>query len=161
MIVMKRKLMALGLILSMWSGSASVGNINALRIHYLSGEEMTILLDEDPVVRFEDLDLVISTCTNGINIASDEVVKFTYLNVDPGGIPNVDMSDILFSLGKESVTVSNLDPHVSVSIYTVDGILMSSAEAASDGRAILPLPGQSYTVYLLKTPFVTFKIRRP
>lgn len=143
------------------STRASTGDINALRIHCRSGENVTILLDENPVVRFENLDLVIATDKNVLNFPSEEAEKLTYVSADPGGISGAVLPDALFTFGEESLKVANLAPYTSVAIYTVDGKLISSAITDGNGNATLTLPGQSASVYIVQTPSVSFKIRRP
>lgn len=158
---MKRKLITLCLLMLSVAVWASTDDINALRIHCKSGEDVTILLDENPVVRFQDFDLVISTDLNVVTFPSEQAEKFTYVVVDPTGISSPTLSDVLFSFGKESVKVSNLAAQTHVSIYMVDGRLISSAVTDSSGSAVLPLPEQSATVYIVKTPSLSFKLSRP
>lgn len=143
------------------STGASPGDINALRIHCRSGENVTILLDENPVVRFENLDLVIATDKNVLNFPSAEAENLTYVSVDPGGISSAVLPDAMFTFGEESLKVANLTPDTYVAIYTVDGKLISSATTDGNGNASLTLPGQSASVYIVQTPSVSFKIRRP
>lgn len=94
-------------------------------------------------------------------MASEEAQKITYVCVDPDGITSAEMTDAVFSFGKEMLIVRNLAPQTSVSIYTVDGRLVSSAVTDGDGNASLNFPGQSAGVYILQTPTVSFKIHRP
>ncbi len=74
---MRRKSLFVCLLLSAAAAQASYEDINALRIHRKSGEDVTILLDDNPVVRFEDGDIVVATHTNVVNYPSADVVKFT------------------------------------------------------------------------------------
>ena len=159
---MKKLLLALfGMTVIFPTIRAFSSEINALRIHCKSGEDVTILLDENPVVRFNDLNLVISSEKNEISFPSDQALKLTYLNVGSDGISSVEMPDVIFSFGKQSLNIMNLDPLTSVSIYTVDGRLVSSGVTDDHGCATLSLPGQSVAVYIVHTPNVSFKLRRP
>ena len=158
---MRRKLLSVFLLLSSMAASASAGGINALMIHGKSGEKVTILLDEKPVVRFDGDGLVVSTHMNVVNYASADVVKFTYVSVDPAGVGNPDILGAVFSFGKDFVRVENLAPHVRVAVYAVDGKLLSSAMTGSNGAASLNLPEPASSVYVVKTPSSTFKITRP
>lgn len=158
---MRRKLLSVFLLLSSMAASASAGGINALMIHGKSGEKVTILLDEKPVVRFDGDGLVVSTHMNVVNYASADVVKFTYVSVDPAGVGNPDILGAVFSFGKDFVRVENLAPHVRVAVYAVDGKLLSSAMTGSNGAASLKLPEPASSVYVVKTPSSTFKITRP
>lgn len=158
---MKRKLLSVFLLLSSMAASASIDGVNALMIHGKSGEKVTILLDEKPVVRFEGDDLVVTTHMNVVNYASADVVKFTYVSVDPDDVSNPSLLGAVFSFGKDFVRMEHLAPHVRVSIYTVDGKQVSSAMTDSHGSASLALPEPASSVYVVKTPSSTFKISRP
>lgn len=154
-------LLFFGVLFALQVFHTTAADINALRIHCKSGEDVTILLDDSPVVRFDNLNLVITTDNNVVNIASEDARKITYVSVDPDGINSTEMPDAVFSFGKESLNIRNLAPNTSVSIYTVDGRLVSSAVTDAYGNALLSLPGQSATVYIVKTPTVSFKFCRP
>lgn len=157
---MKKNLLALGFLLITAVSWASSDEINSLRIHSNSGKNILIVLEENPVIRFDGNDFVITSATNVINLPSDEVIKFTYEYFDPNGVERVDANDIRFSFIKESLNVSNLEPNVDLSIYTVDGLLISSATTDGNGCASLRLPGVDASIYVLKTPSFSFKIRR-
>lgn len=158
---MKRKLVTLSLLLLAVAFWASSNAPNALRIHCKSGEDVTILLEENPVIRFQDSDVVISTDHNAVSLPSDEAERLTYVNVDPTGISSAVLPEALFTLGRESLTVANLDPQTLVAIYTVDGRLISSATTDLNGSAVLSLPAQSSSVYIVRTPSLSFKLIRP
>lgn len=158
---MKRRLLSVCFLLLFVAVSASNEEVNALRIHGKSGENVTILLDEKPVVRFDGYDLVVTTHMNVVSYPSADVVKFTYVSVAPDGIRTPGLLDTVFSFEKESVRMANLSPQTRVSVYTVDGRLISSAMTDSSGCASLRLPRQSASVYVVKTSTVTFKIFRP
>lgn len=150
-----------GALIALSAVCASSAEINALRVFCKSSADVTIMLDEAPVVRFDNLNLVISTTNNEVSIPSDEALKISYLNVDPDGIISQTMSEPMFFFGKESLNVSNLAPQASVSIYTVDGRLISSATTDADGKASLSLPARSATVYIVRTPGFSLKLYRP
>lgn len=158
---MKRKFITLCLLMLSVAVWASTDDINALRIHCKSGEDVTILLDENPVVRFQDFDLVVSTDLNVVAFPSEQAEKLTYVHVDPFSTNSGVLSDALFNFGKEYLKVANLAAQTHVSIYTVDGRLISSAITDKNGSAVLPLPEQSATVYIVQTPSLSFKLSRP
>ncbi len=158
---MKRKLLSVCLLLSSLAAMASSEGVNALMIHGKSGEKVTILLDEKPKVRFQGNDLVVTTHMNVVNYASDDVVKFSYVSVDPNDVSNPGLLGVVFAFDKGAVRMQNLPPYVRVSVYTVDGKLISSSMTDSKGCASLNLPESVASVYIVKTPSSTFKISRP
>lgn len=161
LLLMKKNLLLLLAVFLALPELASSADLNALRIHCKSGEDVIILLDSSPVVRFDDLNLIISSDHNVLNLQSEEALKFIYENIAPDGIGKADISDVVFNFGKEKLTINNLTPQISISIFTIDGLLVSSAITDNNGNATLSLPSQSSTVYILQTPNFSFKLLRP
>lgn len=140
---------------------ASSGDGTAMKIHCKSGDDVIILLDEHPEVYFNFLDLTISTDNNVIYIPSHVAMKITYLKGGTDGLTSPGLHDAVFSLDKESLNVRNLSPLTEVSVYRIDGRLVSSATCDADGNATICLPVRSASVYIIKTPFISFKLLRP
>lgn len=158
---MKKRLLSACFLLSSVAVAAPDEGINALRIHGKSGESVTILLDERPVVRFEGNDLVVATHMNVVSFPSADVVRFTYASVDPEGVRAPGVPGMACSFEKDFVRMANLSPRTRVSVYTADGRLVSSAMTDGGGRVSLKLPERSASVYVVKTSSATFKIARP
>lgn len=135
---------------------------NALKIHSKSGTDVTILLDESPKVTFQDDDVIITTQKQVLSYPSSDVVRFTYETVDATGVHAVtSLSGIQVSFGEGMVSVSGLSSQTSVSLFSLDGKLLSSAIADKHGYATLSLPEIAGSVYVLKTTSLTLKIRKP
>ena len=47
-----------------------------------------------------------------------------------------------------------------VAVYTIDGKAVSSSQANADGSAALKLDGPRGSVYIVRTPNKTFKIKK-
>lgn len=139
---------------------ASAENVNALVLHLTSGNQVTCLLDEKPVVTFKSDELVITTHMNVVSYQASDVAKFTYIYADPTDISSVRIGSA-FSFNGKTLQVSNLTPSSQVSVYTVDGILVTSAKTDNHGSVSLTLPKQSGAVYIVKTSVANFKITRP
>lgn len=139
----------------------SAEEINALFLHLASGKQITCLLDERPVVTFNDDELVMKTHLNQVSYKSRDVLKFTYAYVDPNGIMDVKIPNAMFSFSKNSLQATNLEPFSKVELYTADGILVSSSMTDMNGNVTLNLSAQSGTVYIVKTSFANFKITKP
>lgn len=139
---------------------ASAENVNALVLHLTSGNQVTCLLDEKPVVTFKSDELVITTHMNMVSYKASDVTKFTYTYADPAGISSV-RTGSAFSFNGKTLQVSNLTPSSQVSVYTIDGILMTSAKTDGNGSVVLTLPEQSGAVYIVKTSVANFKITKP
>lgn len=139
---------------------ASTENVNALVLHLTSGNQVTCLLDEKPVVTFKSDELVITTHMNVVSYQASDVEKFTYTYADPTDISSM-RTGSTFSFKGNTLQVANLAPLSQVSVYTVDGILVTSAKTDNHGSVSLTLPKQSGAVYIVKTSIANFKITRP
>lgn len=159
----QRALLLLALLLSSSAGWAASGTYVAMKIHCKSGSDVVILLDDRPKVTFDKNDLVIATQTRVVDYPAAEVLKFTYLDKDelPAHINNVTFSGIVFSFDDNKLLVQHLDPNVAVTVCAVDGKTLASGQSDAQGRVSLPLPEVPGGVYVVKTPSVTFKFRKP
>lgn len=159
---MKNKLILLFLLLASFMGNTHSANINAIKIHNKSGSFVTILLEEQPKVTFEGNDVVLTTHMNIVNYHSDEIVKLTYLNVnDATCIDAFRTFGVVFSFDNEVVKIQNLTSQTTVSLYTVEGMLVASGMTDAKGCISLPMPKGTQTCMIVKTPSLTFKIRKP
>lgn len=159
---MKNKLILLFLLLASFMGNTHSANINAIKIHNKSGSFVTILLEEQPKVTFEGNDVVLTTHMNIVNYHSDEIVKLTYLDVkDATGIDNFNSFGVVFSFNNDVVKIQNLVSQTKVSLYTVEGVLVASGMTDAKGGISLPMPKGTQTCMIVKTPSLTFKIRKP
>ena len=137
-------------------------NINAIKIYDKSGTFVTILLDEQPKVTFDGNDVVLTTHMSVVNYPSTEIVKLTYLDLkNATGIDNFTSSGVVFSFNNEVVKIQNLASQTKVSLYTVEGILVVSGMTDAKGRVSLPIPKVTQEYMIVKTPSLTFKIRKP
>ena len=159
---MKNKLILLFLLLASFMGNTHSSNINAIKIHNKSGSFVTILLEEQPKVTFEGNDVVLTTHMNIVNYPSAEIVKLTYLDVkDATGIDNFNSFGVVFSFNNDVVKIQNLVSQTKVSLYTVEGVLVASGMTDAKGCISLPMPKGTQTCMIVKTPSLTFKIRKP
>lgn len=92
---------------------------------------------------------------------SDEVTEYTYLDAASAGLSDVSAGEARFAFADGTLRAGGLAPGSAVSVYGVDGILVSSGTADSFGCVALALPARSGGVYVVKTPVVHFKITKP
>ena len=157
----QRVLLSLVLLLCSSVGWAASGTYVALKIHCKSGADVIILLDERPKVTFDNNDLVIATQTRMVNYPAEEVLKFTYLDELPVHVDNVTQSGMVFSFDDNKLMVQHLAPNAAVTVCAVNGRILASGQSDAQGRVSLPLPEVPGGVYVVKTPSVTFKLRKP
>lgn len=143
---------------SCWSALAE--DFNAVRIWMSSGKQVVLLLEANPLVSFDNNDVVVKTHMDEVRYASSDVVKFTYATVDASSVSHL-KTESHFAFCNDGLRAMNLDPHSDISVYTVDGILLSTGKTDSSGNARIVLPTQQGAVYIVKTSVATFKITKP
>lgn len=134
---------------------------NAMMLHLASGKQVICMLDERPVVTFGDDELILSTHMNEVSYKSADVLKFTYLYVDPSGVSPVSVPHCMFSFRGDALSVAGAEPNSQIAVYSADGTLVVSAKADKRGIVSIVLPGQSGKVYVVKTSVANFKITKP
>ncbi|MBO7068540.1 MAG: hypothetical protein J6W52_07675 [Bacteroidaceae bacterium] len=159
---MKRHLLLFLMTLLPFASSADTNGVNAMLLHVSSGQNWTIMLDEQPVLTFSDDHLVVSTHMSVVSFPSSLVTKFTYVREDdPTRINNAGQYGSVLSFSGNRISITNLTPSTGVQVYTVDGALVSSAITDSQGNVSLSVPEKAGNVYVIKTSTVTFKVRKP
>lgn len=155
-------ILSLALLLPMLAmGADDAVILNALRLHKASGEEVTILLKERPVVTFVSNDLVVTTQSNEVSYPSADIMKFTYeAVVEYSGVNGLAQTGSLISFLGDELQVAHLTPATEVAVYTLDGKCVATATTDAKGAASISLSGQPAAVYVVKTSSVTFKIRK-
>ena len=131
---------------------------NALRIHTKSGNDVTILLEELPIVTFLNEDIVVATHMNEIHYSASEITKFTYTNVSISGIDENKKIGTLFVWGENDLKAFNLSPQTNVSLYTIEGKLVACGKTNSKGYIHLSFTNSAKSIYILKSESITFKI---
>ena len=139
----------------------SAENNNAVVLHMANGKLVTYLLDDLPIVTFEDDELVITTPNNVVSYQDGDVVKFTYSYVDPSKVSQTTMSDTMFKFEGNVLCAYNLEPLSDVSVFSVDGALITSAKTGANGEITLSIPQQSGNVVVVKTSVANFKMMKP
>lgn len=156
---MKRLLLSIVLF-----GSAlfvSAIELNALILHMKSGKQVTCFLKEQPKVSFVENDLIINTDFGETCYQIGDIVKFTYSYVDPNHIDDILASNICFNFDGQTLSAKNLEPSSNVSIFSIDGILLRSANVSDNGEITVDIPLTSGSVIIVKTSELNFKVRKP
>ena len=155
------KRLALSFMMLIGTLSSFAEDIKAMMLHLSSGKSVICMLDEKPIVSFSGEELILTTHMNVVSYQSSDVLKFTYLYVDPAAVGKVEMSQSMFSFSENSLIVTGAEPGSQIDIYSVDGVLVASAKTNYTGATSIKLPEQSGKVYMVKTSVANFKITRP
>lgn len=137
------------------------GEINALNLHLASGKQVTVLLDEQPVVTFVGDELVITTPMNRMSYRSADVLKFTYAYVNPDDVTGVKASGTKLIMKENTLQATSLEPSSKVEVYGVDGILVATTTTDKNGNASVDLSRHPGKVFVIKTSVANFKIIKP
>ena len=70
--------------------------VNALVLNMVTDKQVIFMLDDLPIVTFEEGELVITTPNSVVSYQEDDVVKFTYSYVDPSKVAQTTFSDTMF-----------------------------------------------------------------
>lgn len=136
-------------------------DVNAMTLWMSSGNQVTFLLDEMPVVTFQNDDLLIKTQMNVITYAANDVCKFTYSYVDPDGIASLSSDGVRFSIKENVLTAYDLEPLSDVDVYSTEGFRLAVARADRKGCVKVSLPMDSGKVIVVKTSVANFKVTKP
>lgn len=129
---------------------------NAVRVYEANGNSATYLLSERPSVSFSGDALVLKAGDVEVSYPLNPSVRFEFVesSEESTGIQSA-QAEPSFGITADEITVSNVRPNSVVSIYNLSGLVVKSARADNEGRAIINLPKGTYIV---KTEQTTFKI---
>ena len=134
--------------------------VNALLLHLSSGSQILFQLDENPIVSFQEDNLLISTNKNVVTYCAADVQRFSYIT-DPSGIITKDIVMPKFSIIGNLLVVNGLEPSSKFKIYSDDGILQVSSIVDIDGNTSVNIPNIQGKIYIVKTANSSFKISKP
>jgi hypothetical protein len=113
-------------------------------------------------VTYSGSDLVV-TCSGqtltvgleGLTLTFGEM-EATRIEAVKGGVKDADR--LQYSFGEASF--EGLNPGALVSVYSIDGKMVTKVKADQDGRASVSLMGLPNGVYVLRTPSKSFKVKK-
>lgn len=145
------------LLFAAFSLSVSADEVNAIDFWMTTGNKVTFVLYEQPLVTFQGNDLVITTPMREVRYASQDVTKFTYTSVDNSSISTLKANSVSFSFEDYGIAVMNVEPLSVIDIYTTDGAHIVSAKADHRGNVAVTFPSAAGVTYIIKTSVATFK----
>ena len=124
------------------------------------GTKTYFFLSENPKTTFKGNNLVITSESMSLSYSLDQVLRYTYELV-PTGIESISQEKtVRISQRDDALTLENLKPGTTVSLYTVDGKLVM-ADAAGDSRSVtISLSDRPSGVYIVKANDVTYKMMK-
>lgn len=142
--------------------SAMADTVECLVLTESNGTVSKFALAEAPVVTYSGSDLVV-TCSGqtltvgleGLTLTFGEM-EATRIEAVKGGVKDADR--LQYSFGEASF--EGLNPGALVSVYSIDGKMVTKVKADQDGRASVSLMGLPNGVYVLRTPSKSFKVKK-
>lgn len=151
--------------LAMCGGTASAA-LTALHIHTSSHGVITLMLDEQPELTFND-DRSITVAVKAdptvepVSISFDDVESCNYGDKDDYSSVSVPVSDaeaetaVMVKIGADAVTFSGISDDAAVEVYSLAGVKMAGGTAA-DGTYTLRRDALTHGVYIVRIgKFVT------
>ena len=116
-------------------------------------------LTDTPVVTYGGENLVVSTGDEQFTTALSGISQLTFEQVPTGIDEMVEESQKpVFTPGQ--ARFEGLKNHATVSIYTIDGKMLSSMRANEEGTVSIDLSTLPQGVYILRTPNQSYKIKK-
>ena len=160
---MKKKLVSLlALIALLLPLTAMAENVQCLVLTESSGAVSKFALTDAPVVTYSGSDMVV-TCGDQTLTVGLEGLTLTYDEMEVTGIDVVkdstaDPDRLQFSFGEADF--EGLQSGALVSVYSIDGKMITRVKADNEGRANISLSNLPSGVYILRTPSKSFKIKK-
>ena len=160
---MKKKVVnLLALVALLLPSSAMADPVKCLVLTESSGAVSKFALADAPVLTYSGSDLVVS-CSGQTMTVGLEGLKLSFGEMETTRIEAVkdgvkDADRLQFSFGEASF--EGLTPGALVSVYAIDGKMVTKVKADQDGRASVSLMSLPNGVYVLRTPSKSFKVKK-
>ena len=151
-----KKLLSL-LILFVFAHSVMADDM-ILQIWQSDGNVVNIDLNEQPVTRYADGNLIITTTKTTISYPLEKVAKYTYVSAE--GIESINGMRSKFSQDGETLTFSGLTQGTEISVYASSGQMMRKTKAGPNAKTTVSVSDLPSGVYLVKVNSVTYKITK-
>ena len=158
--VMKRFLFLFMLHLSI-SAFCSAEEFTTLVVWAKDGSKVAYLLENKPVLTFEEGNLVIKTKDITIHYVLKQMQRFTFENGQ--NVANTDLSskeDIPFVMNTEYILFPSLEKGASILIYTVQGQVVVKKTMVQAGDVSVPISQLQSGIYFVQVNGITYKIMK-
>jgi len=130
-----------------------------LQIWQADGQVAIINLDEQPITKYADGNLIITTTQTTITYPLEKVRKYTYVSV-VDGIEGQQVMNAVLSKDGETLTFTNMKPQTAIALYNVFGQLLHQVSTPQSGKAVISVATLPVGVYVVKVNGVTYKISK-
>lgn len=158
---MKLKFLMLPLAAWCFSGANAQTTPNALVMEMKDGSSVSFLFEEEPRLRFLATDIVVKTGVHETSYPQNSVQKYVFAYKESGSISLPAVEEGGVSLSGNNLYVSNLKQGTKVSVISIDGRVMRTVAADSEGNCAISLASLPSGIYLLNYADVSVKIVKP
>lgn len=139
---------------------ARADGINSIIVWTADGSNVLYLLEDHPKIFMTSADLVLKTINTEVLYPMSDYVKFTF------GTEEINDTQIehlltenkaIIKITSQIVSISNLMPNESLSVYTVDGKMVERTNASTDGQTTFSIADYANGIYIIKTHDKSFK----
>ena len=127
-----------------------------LQIWQSDGKVVNIDLNEQPVTRYADGNLIITTTSTTITYPLEKVAKYTYVSAD--GISNLESMRTTFSQDGETLIFTGLAQGTEIAVYASSGQVIRKTNAGPQAKTTVSVSNLPPGVYLVKVNSFTYKI---
>jgi len=154
---MKTKLLTILLSLVCLSATADKPKTQ-LVVWAKDGTKVAYALAEKPKITFTETDLVITTNGIEVNYALERMARFTYEDGEETAIRDLKTGEVSFKQDGESLLFPNLKANSTISVLSLNGMLVFQKTVHRNGEYALPLSNLNAGVYLVNVNGLTYKI---
>lgn len=154
--MVKKFLTVLGLLSSLFYANAEK---QFMIVELKSTSKISFLLEEDPVVTFENEQLVVNgNATTSYAISSVKNFHFSEFEETAAKEQLANMMSI-FSIDEARLQVQNAKANEKITVVNMDGIAVASSSTDNEGSAVVTLPNQK-GIYVLTVGTKSIKVIR-
>lgn len=136
----------------------STGSVVVLK--QTNGDTSVYSFSDSPQIRYADNKVKLTTSKTSVELEADNVDRI-YLSQgekDDLSVEALEADVVRYFIADGQLVVSGLEAGAVVSVYTVDGTLLVSRSAGTDGKVSLALPKSQNGIFVVKANNQTFKI---
>lgn len=131
--------------------------ITRLVIWSKDGTKVVYALAENPRMTFVENELVVKTNNIEVTYNLDNMSRFTYESGDITGITNL-KTERPFSIQGEALIFPTLSANSTVSIYSLNGLIIFKKKVRNIGEYAFPLSSLAAGIYMVNVNNLTYKI---
>ncbi|MBQ0156788.1 MAG: hypothetical protein KBT22_09480 [Bacteroidales bacterium] len=130
-----------------------------MTIELNNGLLFSFLLDENPVITYENESLLVNK-DEKTTYSFDDIKNYHFTEDDQTAAKMTIANTLeIVKLDDETIEIKNAEANCNVAIYSVDGIIVDKAKANAEGNATVKMPNQA-GVYVVVAGKQSFKIIR-